>query len=1041
MSSGYDDNSTAAAHRAPWCSSITQWRNWKLVVKLTAVVLVPLIFALTLGALRIHGKIREADDYARLDTLVGTAASLRTTIGHLQEERTRAVGFLGRSDVSPSTLLGLHAATDKTITRIIPALQGQSATNPVVRFAFDDASRQLARMSALRDQVLTARMDAGNAVASYTEVIGSLLALDRTLVGQVSSPQLSSTANAVHALAKLSEEMRLQQSLVLLGVLRAGVSPDTLSDLNSSEIRRDEALKEFRAVATSQERAEYDRAFAQPPVLAREASLRLAMTGLRESTAAKKVSPRPQPAVPAPAWEVQSRDAATAITRVQSTMDEQLHMTAFSLYDEASNIAGLETVFLVSALLIATAVVIVIARQLVGSLVLLRRGALHAATTELPQAVSDIRTGHRSPTAITAVPVDTSEEIGQVARAFEAVHTQAVNLASEQADLRRSFRDSFINVSRRSQSLLERQLRLFEHLEGDEEDPDQLATLFQLDHLATRMRRNNENLMVLSGADLARRFPQAATLADLLRAAISEIEHYPRVIVEPLPDAKVVGYAGSDLVRLFAELLDNAANFSAPETSVTVTGHRRGDGSVGIDIVDRGIGMTDEELAIANRRLSAEGQGELSASRRRGLSVAGRLVARHGIGAELHRGPENTGVRATVSLRADLLLDHVGPQAGTRTNGFTQPRQAGHHQLEPTEETLVEEFDWEAAEQDAANKPGPARNGHRLPGSPPGTSRNHPSADPSDQGEHTQPRRGRHELFTPSKPVNGTNVPAADDEADARELATPIFDDLASAWFRAGQPSHHNDATETRLRWPARPGDGGASKGTSLPHVEVKFPYSQPPPSGSTEAAEGKGSTETTARWSFSSDHARIRAEEVSSAEPTEYTSVGLPRRTPQAHLVAGSAQAGQEERPPAGQRNPDLTRGRLSSFQRGLRKGRHGSNGRQPDTPADNTVAHSDGAETEHTGVDGCLDPNPAEQQDQSAHAAEPADYTRAGLPRRTPRAQLVPGSADDEPAEQVLQRDASLMRGRLASFQRGAREGRHSLREPGDTAAKDDQ
>src|SRR5690606_15462273 len=274
------------------------------------------------------------------------------------------------------------------------------------------------------------------------------------------------------------------------------------------------------------------------------------------------------------------------------------------------------------------------------------------------------------------------EEVGQLARAFDRVNQAALRLAAEQADLRRGVSDVFVSVSRRSQALLERQLRLFEELEQDEEDPDQLARLFQLDHLATRMRRNNENLMVLSGHSLVRRFTKPTDLADVLRAAVSEIEQYPRVTVQPLPSVKLRGNTASDMVRLMAELMDNAANFSAPDTTVTVSGYQSGEGNIVIDILDQGIGMSEEQLARANRVLASADEEEMATSRRMGLFVAGRLAARHDVTIELHGGKDVEGLRATVVIPADHVVggeqrgpDVVAPAAEPgRRNGHSHPQ-------------------------------------------------------------------------------------------------------------------------------------------------------------------------------------------------------------------------------------------------------------------------------------------------------------------------------------------------------------------------------
>lgn len=1005
MSSGYDD-STAAARQAPWSSNMMQWRNWRLVVKLAAVVLVPVVFALTLGIMRIRDQIGDAAEFSRLSKVVDAAADLHTTIGYLQEERTRAADFLGRGPITSITVHALHVQTDEALHRSLPALRNQSDDNPVVRDAYDDASRQLARIPLLRNQVLLGSADPTVIVSSYSEVIDTLLALDRALAGQVSSPQLSSTANAVHALTEVGEEVRLQQSLVLTSLLRSNLGADMLGQLRASEIRRQGALNEFRAVATMRQRADYDHAQSKPEISAREVSLRQAMAAPRGSdTSSKRTNFTPVPVVPAPAWNEQSRNAHAAVVRVQSAMDTQLRDTSFRLYDNASNLAGLETVLLTSALIIAGAITALITRQLLGSLDLLRRGALHAASTELPQIVSEIRAGHGTPAAVTPVPVTTSEEVGQVARAFDAVHAQAIGLASEQAKLRHSYSDSFINVSRRSQSLLERQLRLFEHLERYEEDPDQLSTLFQLDHLATRMRRNNENLMVLAGSDLSRRGGEPEALADLLRAAVSEIEHYPRVIVHPMPAVKIVGYAANDVVRLTAELLDNAANFSAPHTRVVVTGHQRGDNSVGIDIVDRGIGMTEIKLSAANRNLSETAERELSTSRRMGLFVAGRLANRHGIGVELHRGPDNVGIRATITLKADLLSGNVNPLDSSHPNGFTPPTPG----LVPSLSNSLAERSGKPFEENA--EPGPhsqVNNGHSAAGARQSENQLYPD------NPETPHERGQRSLFSPSIPVNGTPAPVTSEPVTGTDAATPIFNDLASAWFQATPTSE--PSPDSSVRWPTHHWEPDDSKGTFRAELAGRFPSNHNPtgePDDSPNSPNGRSAT----RWTFSSDDALMRAEEVSLSEPAEYTDAGLPRRKPQANLLAGSVHSDSSGQINGPQRNADLTRGRLARFQHGLDEGRHRrSNRSQANAQSqDQPVLDS---------------PNAKPIADAARSAQDPQrPYTTAGLPQRTPQAQLAPREHSE--TVQVSRRDADQMRGRLSSFQRGVHEGKHSLHE----------
>ncbi|MFI0469343.1 nitrate- and nitrite sensing domain-containing protein [Saccharopolyspora sp. 5N102] len=983
MSSGLENPAANAPRASRWSRTtpkvaerITTWRNWKLPTKIAAVVLVPVIFALVLGVLQIRSQINQADEYAKLDRLVATGSAVRAATGGLQQERSKAAEFLVRGPVSAPEVQERFTATDRALDDMRQRLRATPESD-AVRFARQETDRRLTGLAPIRQQVLGGHADPGVTINTYTELIGVLMALDRTLISQISSSQLVSTATTAHELGQISEEMQLQQALVLTGLTRGGFSTDNLARLAASESRRTSAVKEFRAAATPQQRMRYDQLYAKPEVPARETSVQLAMAERDNSKSRLSTA-----LVSAAVWKDQSRTAHGELNALQDHLDQQLHETAFSLQDNASNMAGLESVILLSALLVAGAVVVVVARHLLGSLDVLRRSALDTANYQLPQAVADIRAGHAIRPRVEQVPVESSDEIGDVARAFDDVHTQAVNLATEQAELRRSYSDSFINVSRRSQGLLERQLRLFEQLERDEEDPDQLATLFQLDHLATRMRRNNENLMVLSGADPARRFTQPTSPADLIRAAVSEIEHYPRVIVQPLPHIKIVGYAASDLVRLLAELLDNAANFSAPETQVVVSGQRRGDGSLGIDIVDRGIGMSQDELAAVNQRLVGNEEIKASTSRRMGLFVVGRLAARHGIQVELRPGPESTGVCVAVGLGPELLVDSVPSAPVQRTNGIVPNAR--------TADTLVEEFDWEAAEQDAAGQRQLVRNGFHLFRSPSNGAAQGPPEDAFNTEEITR------------EPVQAT------EHHNGAKAPTPIFDDLASAWFRATP----HDATRPAIQWPAASA-AGDSKGTFLSPATGKFPSSQP---ARTNGHGGQSS------WTFANDQARQRAEEVAAAEPSDYTAAGLPLRVPQANLLAGSAdtESGGRARPP---RDPHAARGRLASFQAGVRRGRH----RQQLTSRNGAAP---------TGASPQSDPNPhANNGTNSAQDPEPlldqetADYTTAGLPRRTPRAQLVPGTATEPDVKP--RRDADVMRGRLASFQRGVREGKHSLRD----------
>ena len=676
------DSPPSALPESRW-SAITNWRNWRLPVKLAAVVLVPVIFAVVLGVAQINRLVEQADRYRGTSEQVEIRNKVQPLLIGFQQERTLAAQFLASpGDPGP---LNKQAAQVTAIAGQAPQILEKSASvGPRAQAQGQRVQQQLAQLPLLRKQIMSGSIDPVTATQTYNDIVTALLGQERAVISTIGDREVIGTASALQEMSSVENEARVQHALVGAGLAKGEFTKPMLDALSNSRARMDSRLKEFRASATPEEQAEYAEVAASPAQNERNRILDV-MSTLQPGDSASALSQQQ--------WD-QNSQAVNALTgKVRSQLSDELANQAKTLEEDASNAAGLDTVVLVSALLIAAAISTVITRQMLRSLETLRTGALDTAQHHLPDAVESIREGNEPGSSVQRVEIETSDEFGQVAGAFDQVQSQALRLASEQATLRRNYSDSFINVSRRSQSLLERQLRLFEQLEQDEEDPDQLATLFQLDHLATRMRRNNENQMVLSGSDLSRRFSQPAALADVLRAGVSEIEQCPRVTVQPAPDVRLVGYAASDLVRLTAELLDNAANFSSPESTVTVSSHQAPDGSLSVDILDRGIGMGAAELARANERLTGVEEMDPATSRRMGLFVAGRLAVRHGITARLHGGTEVEGVRAMLWLPAELVLaddrpvqQQPTPAHGGGRNGVAH-KDVGHKDLaDPTEQ-------------------------------------------------------------------------------------------------------------------------------------------------------------------------------------------------------------------------------------------------------------------------------------------------------------------------------------------------------------------
>src|SRR6478752_2762480 len=275
-------------------------------------------------------------------------------------------------------------------------------------------------------------------------------------------------------------------------------------------------------------------------------------------------------------------------------------------------------------LLVAVLLALMVARTLLGPIRRVRDGALQVAQEELPETVARIRAGE-NPGEITPIDVTTDEEMGQLARAFDEMHRQAITLASGEAELRGQVGEMFATLSRRNTTLINQQLGLIEDLERDEEDPRRLESLFRLDHLASRMRRTAESLMVLADAPTPGTEGVDLTFADLLQAAIAGVRDYQRVQILSTPDGRLAGGAAPDVVHLLTELVDNALNYSPPTAPVMVDAVRTAYG-IEIEIADAGLGMSISDLARINAQLTTGGQVNAETARRMGILVISRLA-------------------------------------------------------------------------------------------------------------------------------------------------------------------------------------------------------------------------------------------------------------------------------------------------------------------------------------------------------------------------------------------------------------------------------
>ncbi|HUQ59743.1 nitrate- and nitrite sensing domain-containing protein [Lentzea sp.] len=849
---------------------ISDWRNWRLPVKLGVVLLVPVAVAVGAGALQISGYVDRSNSYVQMQGLVRLRADLAPLISSVQQERTLAA----QSSTSGSGVGAYQnqiRSTDNAVTTIGRRVERTSGLSDVARNRFSELGGQLETLKNLREKVAQGGDDGdpSGGTNGYTAVVKSLLDFEQALVSQFGDQAIAGTAMALHNMVIAQEQVSLQHAIVLAGIGRGKLLGPEVRVLEQSDIRLQDRLNDFQAIGTTEQRRAYDQTVTGAAVANRSALVERALT---QPDGTPPPTTRPGQPKPAPSfgiavddWNKSSGATARLMEQVVRELQDELANSAAVLQDTTSNKAGAAAVILLAMLLIAGTLGFVIGRYLLRSLSELRRSALDVAHHHLPEVVAAIRADRKPDTEIEPVPVHTSEEFGQLARAFDAVHEQAIRSAVEQSSLRSGMRNIFVNLSRRSQGLVERQLKLMEELERHEENPEQLANLFKLDHLATRMRRNNENLMVLSGTDVARRFHQPVPLADVLRAAASEIEHYQRVVVKSTPSVEIVGYAASDLVRLVAELLDNATAFSAPATQVVIGSRLDPQGSVLVEVADQGIGMGPAELAEANERLSADTADDVPVSRQMGLFVVGRLASRHGISVRLRgAGEDREGLRALVLVPAELVRSHeqAPAPAQPRHAALPQPKQA----LTPKPPHVV------VKTPNLASPPAPA----------PAIER------PRESDEWMSFRGAAIDESLPQRNPRGSS-------AVEKSVPAETPNETTSSWFSGAGGQGH-----------AVNGDHPSNGSTSEP------------------APRSSSSPSVVASWFGKKPGGTVWEQPGDPAADAGETGAGLPKRAPRKNLLPDLAERPAENgaRPAVGpkQRDPERARGFLASYQTGLR-------------------------------------------------------------------------------------------------------------------------
>ncbi|MFE0426191.1 nitrate- and nitrite sensing domain-containing protein, partial [Streptomyces sp. NPDC058953] len=642
-----------------------RFRGKSIRRKIVALLLVPLLSLTALWSFTTVLTGREAGRLLDVNEAVdAVGAPVTDAVGALQQERRHTLVYLAdrRSSGARTALRDQRAAVDRTVA----AVRTEAAGGDVRDTLRSDGERKLAALLkgfdglvGLRRSVEAGTVSRPAAMEYYNGVIDPAFPFLNSL-HTLSDIGMEREGRAVVGLLRAVEALAREDALIASALTAGRVTPDERRALTGLVARRQLLYETSLESLPGKEREIYHALWNGPKTLPlRDTEQRLTGAGTApDATPSEAVEWRE---AVAPVLGELRREAVASEAR----HEDQVEPAAYNVFLKA----GIAAVLGFLALLVSVVVSVRIGRDLVRDLSRLRREAHEVSGVRLPGVMRRLAAGEPVDVETEAPRLDYPEdEIGQAGRALNTLQRAAVEAAVRQAEMRRGVSEVFVNLARRNQVLLHRQLTLLDAMERRTEDADELADLFRIDHLTTRMRRHAEGLVILSGAAPSRQWRKPVQLMDVVRAAVAEVEDYERIEVRRLPRIGVGGQSVADLTHLIAELLENATVFSPPDTAVQVHGERVANGFT-LEIHDRGLGMTAEALLEANLRLAETPEFELSDTDRLGLFVISRLAQRQHVRVSLQASPYG-GTTAVVFLPAALLTD--APEEGE--SGFRLDR-------------------------------------------------------------------------------------------------------------------------------------------------------------------------------------------------------------------------------------------------------------------------------------------------------------------------------------------------------------------------------
>ncbi|MEU3935814.1 nitrate- and nitrite sensing domain-containing protein [Streptomyces sp. NPDC029044] len=787
--------------------------------KIVCLLMVPVVSLLALWA---YATVTTAQDVSRLRQVQRVDATVRApvsaAVAALQAERAAAVRHAtDPSAVRTGELDELARRTDRAVAELrlgkdtTVADSGELPAGVAQRLKDFVAGAE--QLPPLRTAVQDRRAGWAETYDRYTRTISAAFGVGGALTG-IRDADLGSDARVLLEFARAGEALAREDAVLASARLDGTLTGERLRLFTSAVDVRRTLTESSVADLSGTERSAWD-------ALADSS----AYSGLRDAeneVLAGGPGSKAAGAVPESTWNTAHAPVQNGMRVIEDDAARGVAERADPFTRGLHTPAGAAVLLGLAAVAASLVISVRIGRGLVVELVSLRNSALEIARRKLPDAMRKLRAGEEIDVRAEAPPgAPAEDETGQVAEALGTVHRAALRAAVERAELASGISGVFVNLARRSQILVHRQLALLDSMERRSEDPNELSDLFRLDHLTTRMRRHAESLIILSGAAPGRAWRMPVSLTNVVRAAVSEVEDYARVEVRQLPEAAVAGAAVADLTHLLAEIIENAAQFSPPHTRVRVTGEPVGNGYA-VEVEDRGLGMGKETLAEANRRIAQSEALDLFDSDRLGLFVVSRLAVRHDIKVHLRTSPYG-GTTAVVLLPTALLHTGAPERAPEAAEPARQPGERAYARVPddtPLQDAVPAQADRRAL---VAPVPAPAE-----PEIPRHTDRSYPAdssrhADgprhqetpsqtplpgvatlrlhrPPQQPEDSDdlPRRVRQASLAPQlrdrRPEEQPSTPPARDDERTPELVRDRMAAYRSGWARGGgrQPGRGN---------------------------------------------------------------------------------------------------------------------------------------------------------------------------------------------------------------------------------------------------------